>query len=372
MKIISVYRNALGVSDITRYVLIFLVSLLCLFHVGAVQSQTHTLTMADALEIVRAELGQDVVFISGEYNDNSQCWQIELEEATICVSDTTGTILEPSEPQPDQTGDVIAIGLFVFALATFIGVQRLNQGHDPSVVHTTSQLDIVLPVNINRLPYVLGFIAGFLALQSVAARWIQDSWAASPDWFDVVVRIININLEQSLPTWFATILLIIAALLAYVVASYKRSASYRKHWFGLSLIFVYLSIDEAISLHEELTIPLREALDATGIFYFAWIIVGGVLVALVGLIYLRFLFNQPAQVRNLFILAGVLFVGGAVGIESISAALYEQTGTTAVYSTIGTVEELFEMLGVIVLIRALLISARLAGNKSQTEFNEIT
>ena len=44
------------------------------------------------------------------------------------------------------------------------------------------------------------------------------------------------------------------------------------------------------------------------------------------LLYLRFLFHLPPRIRNLFILAGVCYVGGAVIVEAISANRYSLDG----------------------------------------------
>lgn len=336
--------------------MIFLLCPIFFFSIGLVKSQSETIDMLDALDIIREEFGEAIVIESGRYNATSQCWQIELSDSIICVSDTSGEMLEIVENSHPllSPSALTAIGLAIFAFFVYVSLQKLNSSHISKNDESKSVFKLSIAVATNRFTYTLGLIAGYLALQSIVMRWVQSSLPDSPQWFDVIVRIVNINLEQSLPTWYATILLVIVAGLATFIAQ-DASQPHRKHWFGLAFLFAFLSIDEAISIHEELTIPLREALDMSGIFYFSWIVVGLVLVTLISLIYLRFVLNLPAPIRNLTILAGAVFVGGGIGVEAISAALYEQTGTTAIYSTIGTVEELFEMMGVIVFIRALLL-----------------
>ena len=72
--------------------------------------------------------------------------------------------------------------------------------------------------------------------------------------------------------------------------------------------------------------------------------------------YLGFLFRLPVDTRVRFIIAAVLFLGGAIGVEVISAKEADLYGTSTVtYSVLYTIEELLEMLGVIAFIRALLI-----------------
>jgi hypothetical protein len=93
----------------------------------------------------------------------------------------------------------------------------------------------------------------------------------------------------------------------------------------------------------------------TGSLHYAWIIPAGICVALFVLGYLRFLAKLPAKTRRLFLLAGAIFVGGALGIEAVSgkhASLHGEQNLT--YHLIIAVEELFEMAGVVVFIYALL------------------
>ena len=43
-------------------------------------------------------------------------------------------------------------------------------------------------------------------------------------------------------------------------------------WTRLALVFVYLSLDEALSFHERLNRPVRDLLDTSGALYYAWVI----------------------------------------------------------------------------------------------------
>ena len=112
-------------------------------------------------------------------------------------------------------------------------------------------------------------------------------------------------------------------------------------------------MDEASTIHEKLTPILQEQLELTGYFYFGWVVVGLAAVLVVGLVYLPFVKRLPPRIRNLFILAAVLYVGGALVVESISANLwFHNDGTSLQFSAVGTLEEWMEMLGVITMIYA--------------------
>ena len=136
------------------------------------------------------------------------------------------------------------------------------------------------------------------------------------------------------------------------------------------MIFTYLSIDEAAAVHEKFTIYFQENLNITGYLYFGWLLVGIPFALIVGLIYLKFLLHLPMQTRLHFIFAAGLYVGGAIAIESISSNLwYLNEGTSLKYSAVGTVEEFFEMSGIILFIYGLLtyISEYTAGIEVRIE-----
>ncbi|HVR32602.1 MAG TPA: hypothetical protein VMS74_07825 [Acidimicrobiia bacterium] len=56
-------------------------------------------------------------------------------------------------------------------------------------------------------------------------------------------------------------------------------------------------------------------------------------------------------IRRLLIASGIIYVGGAVGLETLSGIFF---GTDLVYGTIAHGEEFLEMLGVVVFIEAML------------------
>jgi hypothetical protein len=167
----------------------------------------------------------------------------------------------------------------------------------------------------------------------------------------------SVNLEESIPTWYSTLLLFTAAMLLTVIAIGKRVGRdrYTVYWAGLAIIFVYLSIDEGAAIHEIFSDLIEDRFNTSGFLSFGWLVVAIPVVLVFGLLYLRFLLHLPTRTRNLLIVAGALYIGGAIVVESISANQYDLGGgVTLLYLAIATVEELFEMLGVVLLIYALL------------------
>lgn len=220
-------------------------------------------------------------------------------------------------------------------------------------------MGLSLTLNPRKIGVALGSVAVALALQSLFAEFILThildmATRSAPA---RVLDLFSVNLEESVPTWFSTLNLFLAAsLLGWVALLTRTNREPRsRYWLGLALIFVYLSADEGAAIHESTSGPLQRAFDTTGYLEFGWLILGIPLVILFGLAYFRFWLRLPEPTRRLFALAGALYVGGAVVIESISANQYALSGGSSFrYLAIATAEELCEMLGVIVLIYALL------------------
>ena len=181
------------------------------------------------------------------------------------------------------------------------------------------------------------------------------------------VKLFRLDSEGNIPTFYsASTLLLCSALLAIIAfAKKKEDAPYRLHWKALSIIFLFMSLDEASALHEMTIEPLRSALSAGGFLYLTWVVLGTVFVLILVLAYLRFLADLPRKTRNLFLVAGAIFVGGALGMEMIGGYYVSPYAGQSVppsricniylnYQMISAVEELLEMLGIVVFIYALM------------------
>jgi hypothetical protein len=91
-----------------------------------------------------------------------------------------------------------------------------------------------------------------------------------------------------------------------------------------------------------------------GFFAFAWVVVGIPLVAILGLLFLPFLRSLPGLLRRRFVIAGAVFLSGAIAIEMLSANWSATVGTVVGYKLIAGAEEAFEMAGIIIFIWAAL------------------
>ena len=179
-----------------------------------------------------------------------------------------------------------------------------------------------------------------------------------------LLTLFNLDGEANIPTWFATFLLCFNGLIMFIIA-YRRKWMEQGdvlYWLILGIIFLILSIDEFVKLHEITIRPLREALGTSGGLYYAWVIPGGIFVAIIGLLYFPFLFRLPTRTRNLIIIAGIIYVLGAIGMEILGGLYTESIAPTQVdtaarglgYVVLVNIEETLEKVGLIILFHGLI------------------
>ena len=220
-----------------------------------------------------------------------------------------------------------------------------------------------LVINPKKVLLVLVFAAVTLLAVDLSLQALKFSGTN----FDHLTPRFDFDQEISVPTWFAQSLLLGAAGLLWLIAGLKRGVkrALRAHWSGLALIFLLLSIDEGSMLHEAAIDPIRALLNIQGgVLYFAWVVPAVVFLGLFGLAYLRFWLSLQSDLRNTMLLAGGLYVAGAIGMEMVGGWYASTTGDGFGYQVIIAIEEFLELMGVITLIYALLKEVKkLSGGK---------
>ncbi|MBI3243730.1 MAG: hypothetical protein HYZ49_15705 [Chloroflexi bacterium] len=169
--------------------------------------------------------------------------------------------------------------------------------------------------------------------------------------------IFNVDGERNISAWFSsTILLAASALLAIIALAMKAENNrYTFHWGLLSLIFLYLSLDETSVIHEKLN-DLGRILPDYKFLHFAWVLPATIMLIILAAIYFKFVVDLPSQTRLLFIVAGCFFVGGALGVEILTGYYLEfSQRKDLIYSIFTVFEEGFEMIGVVIFIHALIM-----------------
>lgn len=198
-------------------------------------------------------------------------------------------------------------------------------------------------------------VAGYIGMQSFRLSTHYEYFSG----LALARVLVDLDGENTLPALFSTVLLLSAGALLALIARLERrdDAPDATKWTLLAIGFLLMGMDEALALHEHLIAPLRALLGGRelGIFYFAWVIPGIVLVAALGAFFLPFLWRLPRGTAIAFALAAAIYLGGALGVELAEGWWREGHGhRNAVYHLLVSLEEGMEMLGAIVFIRALL------------------
>src|ERR1051326_1579298 len=131
-----------------------------------------------------------------------------------------------------------------------------------------------------------------MVVTGVPANLISNYVAHSPE--SKLVKLMNrfdLTTEMSIPNWYSSCALLVAAGLLGVIAyaTYVRRERFFRHWLALSLIFVFLSIDEACRMHEGVNTATSRFVTGHGLFYNPWVIPYGLFAAAVGLSYIPLL-----------------------------------------------------------------------------------
>lgn len=186
--------------------------------------------------------------------------------------------------------------------------------------------------------------------------------AFDPQERSTLVNLFNVGLERNVPTFYASFLWVLAALLTALTAKFVKgeNSADARYWWGLTLCFIGISIDEFVGIHERLIGPVRAMLDTSGPLFYAWVIPYSILTLGFALLYTRFLMRLPRRTAALFVAAGAIFVAGAVGFEMLSGWTLDAfhggdyANRGPLYIALQTIEEAFEFAGVITFVFACL------------------
>ncbi len=185
------------------------------------------------------------------------------------------------------------------------------------------------------------------------------------------VHFLDLDIEQNLPTFYSVLAIEFAALLLFIIHLYHKqnNHTYQWAWLGLAVIFAFLGLDEATKIHESAGDVISASFEATGIFYFPWVLPYSIALFFLSIVYLPWLFSLPMATRLLFIASAITFLSGALGFEMLSA-IYAEEVTVDSYEYIRTytIEEALEMLGVVLFIYGLIRYIHTIMNQVTIEF----
>jgi len=179
--------------------------------------------------------------------------------------------------------------------------------------------------------------------------------------------LLDVDHEVSFYTWMSSTNLLFAALiLAFVsIQLFAEKNPLRFHWLLLSLIFAGLSCDEFVQIHEKISGAISAYFPTSGYLLFAWVIPAGIVGILGFLAYIPFIRSFTPRLQMQLVLSAVIFIGGAVFLEAITAhlvwdeALDQHISWTTIsreywsYRMVANLEEAMEGGGVLLFIDAI-------------------
>jgi len=232
----------------------------------------------------------------------------------------------------------------------------------PSQEELTSDQDTEARQKIHQIPFKASFFNKIIYYSFFIQLILNLIWIFCQDLgYERLYGIgkFYFDYEESVPTYFSSIILLFSAILLAIISTVKSKLSdpFSTHWMIISVMFAILSIDEIAGFHEIIIDPLNNSFHFTGYWRFSWVIPALIFVFGLSVYYLKFLKSLSSKYRNGFILSGFIYVLGAIGIEMISAKLFindEASAKDLLYNLVITLEESLEMLGVMIFITVLL------------------
>lgn len=196
-----------------------------------------------------------------------------------------------------------------------------------------------------RLLVAVGLITGVALAIEVVHASAPD---AGGEVVDALLPKLSLSYEANLPTWFSSSLLLACAVAAGSIAAARPPL--RHHWWGITAVATWMSLDEAAELHEH----LGGHVGTSGLLYYDWVIPATAIVLALALLYVRFVRELAAPTRMRLVIAGAVYVGGALVMELPLGWWTETHGTDGLgYAAIDWVEETLELVGATLALVAL-------------------
>jgi len=165
------------------------------------------------------------------------------------------------------------------------------------------------------------------------------------------LRLIDIG-EASIPTYWSTFNLLLASILLFIIYKHEKLMNHNmaRYWLLLSLGFLYLSIDEGASIHENFQNLHRYLEIIPPIFgTYSWVPFGILFTLIVGISFISFIKSLSRITATYFVIAGTVFISGAIGFDFLADVMvhtkFAKPGDL-VYQFRGVLEEGFEMYGI--------------------------
>ena len=137
-----------------------------------------------------------------------------------------------------------------------------------------------------------------------------------------ILNLFNLNEESNIPTFFSALGLLLSSLLSFIIFTKdKTKSSLKKFWLSISIIFVYLSLDEIAMFHEKIY-RISNFLNVQFGLPLVWYAPYSVFLVFLFIFLLRDLLKLTKKTQRRFFLSFVIYFFGAVILEHIGNNCY--------------------------------------------------
>jgi hypothetical protein len=218
----------------------------------------------------------------------------------------------------------------------------------------THPLDAHSQIPFRRPAVVWVLLAGTLVLTAASVAVQISIHFLDRPFIHGVVPMFDMNGEANVPAWFSTALfLLCAGLVAMLALGERRRGETRwRYSAGIALLLAAGSIDEAATIHE----TGARFLGGGGNGYM-FVLPASIVVAAVGAALWRFAADLPATTRRGLAIAAGTFLLGAFVLEIVELELVrpgDMLHPRFGMGLLGTAQDLFELLGLVILADTLL------------------
>ncbi len=168
----------------------------------------------------------------------------------------------------------------------------------------------------------LGLLAVFTVLLATHLVVMVLRLELDRDYLLGIAPRLDFDHEGTVPAWFNGLLLAVASAVTFLWARYAASADrpLTARLIVIGLAFAFLSFDEVAALHERLSfLGSGQGLTRLG----GWTVLYVPLAVVLGLWLVPLLLRVPRPTAIILVLAGVMFVSGAVLLEGLGTKIVE-------------------------------------------------
>jgi hypothetical protein len=185
-------------------------------------------------------------------------------------------------------------------------------------------------------------LIGITLLLGYVRSYLELSWEMS---WNSLLPVISLDYESGLASWVSSMLFAVTGYFMLVAGHGDRGRQLRTAggWLLLGCLFLYFSLDEALSLHEALDNPGRRF--SIGDVRLGWALFG-IPALLVGLVvFLPFVRRLPTRTAQRLVIAGAVYVVGVLGIDLVDGFFVDTEGRGVGSEIAADIEESLEMIG---------------------------